>query len=87
MITRCWLCGAVHTAASAIAEGSVIGPEPVPSDGDSTLCVSCGSWGIFAANTIDGLREPTPAEARQIRRNKLCQLTAEAWLQVRARKQ
>jgi hypothetical protein len=48
----------------------------VPHDGDMSLCIACGWWGIFEAGTI---RSPDAVELLAINHNPDCQRAMRTW--------
>lgn len=56
--SRCPVCDTCHDYQTSVKRGD----DPVPEDGDLTLCIACGSL-LYFDMEIDGcLRLPTAAE-------------------------
>ena len=70
--TICPWCGKRHQLVSAIAEKGVT-KEPVPEDGDATLCVGCGEIALFDHSVKGGLRFPTESESAELAQMHLVQ--------------
>jgi len=41
-------------------------PTARPVDGDYSICIGCGEWGVFEGSAAGGLRKPTDAEYGEI---------------------
>jgi hypothetical protein len=78
--TLCPFCGAVHDGASNVSSNDA------PSDGDVTLCIDCGEWGIFAP-VVGMLRKPTDAEYEFLGTDKDARKVREAWVLLQKIKQ
>jgi len=82
--SRCAWCLHSHQAASAIVPKHRRGDaEPVPKNGDFSICVYCGRFSIFDKGTIGGLRKPTPAEIDDLDRDPIAKVTRRAWLDAK----
>jgi hypothetical protein len=72
--TTCPYCGKVNPLA-----GNVRGPE-APADGDVSLCIGCGHWGVFEAGAPGGMRKTTPLEAARMAGDEDIARVRLAWL-------
>jgi uncharacterized Zn finger protein len=58
---------------------SVTDPGARPSPGDVSMCITCGSWGVF---TECDIRKPTPHELDDIANTPECRRASAAWQRV-----
>lgn len=61
----CPWCEKRHDLVSGIAEKGTK-KEPIPHNGDVTLCVGCGELSVFDDSAKGGLRFPTQEEVKAI---------------------
>lgn len=74
----CWHCFAPNDAATGADH------DEAPTDGDVTLCIECGEWGIFEGESV---RKPTDDEYVEIVDNPITARMRAAWLHVTEKKQ
>lgn len=55
--------------------------EVMPSDGDITMCISCGKWSVFDNGK---LRHVTEAEAEMLARSPIVVAATVAWIRTQA---
>jgi len=73
-MTTCPYCGHDNEAHTCV------GPIPaVPHDGDYSLCIACGFWGIFEGGAI---RRPDRIELVGILRNPECMRVMDVWVEI-----
>jgi hypothetical protein len=86
LLTRCFLCGTVHKYATGVTAKGATATEPQVKDGDASLCINCGAWGIFDSTRPDGMRAPTDQESRELARDPVAQKVVEAWSAARSKR-
>jgi hypothetical protein len=72
--TTCPWCGKKHDRVSGVVEKGSITPEtkePVPEDGDATMCIGCGMLSIFEGTAKGNLRFPSKQEWVELEGEKL----------------
>ncbi|SCK49464.1 hypothetical protein VAR608DRAFT_4927 [Variovorax sp. HW608] len=71
--SACPYCARRHQFASNATDG------PRPKDGDYSLCIGCGHFGIFDHAAPDGIRRTTAGEAAEISMNPDASRVQLAW--------
>lgn len=74
---KCWNCRRKHDLASSLFK------DVTPKNGDVSLCIRCGEWGIFDSNNPNGLRRPTEDEFMEIGESTECRRVREAWVKIK----
>ena len=74
----CWSCGKRFDRAS-LPRGDTVPPQ----QGDISLCMGCGEWGLFDKHWKGGLRQPTHDEYVEIVADEDCTNARAAWLRVK----
>jgi hypothetical protein len=75
-VTYCPFCSGRHDCVAGV------GTNGRPSDGDITLCFTCGEWVFFDKHYKGGLRKPTWNEYQHIAFDPLLKQVRGGWLQV-----
>lgn len=80
--STCPFCGKVNELSDGVTKAGVT-KEPTPTNGDITLCVTCGEWSIVDDTRSDNLRKPSMQEYEIIAKNEVCQKVRDAWVQTK----
>lgn len=80
--STCPFCGKTNDLSSGVTKAGVTN-EPMPKNGDVTLCIGCGEWSIVDDTRSDNLRKPTSLEYENIAADEICQKVREAWVQTK----
>ena len=76
--TRCPWCGYQADRASNADQKE----KDKPNDGDPSICIDCGEWGIFDHEAKNGLRKPTGQEFMEISMDETCRKLRWAWVEI-----
>jgi hypothetical protein len=79
----CSYCGKLHDRTSAVAPKGKYRREPMPEEGDITLCFDCGEWSVY--DSQGQLRKPTEQERIHLRNDIIASQVHEAWERSRRR--
>ena len=76
--SRCWNCGYDCTDATATSWDDQI----KPTDGDLSLCIKCGEWGVFDRGSENGVRPPNWEEFQFIAFDREPRRARAAWVEM-----
>ena len=76
-ISHCPWCGKHFDAATCVGEDAA--KNPLPENGDLSLCIACGEWAVFERKAKGGQRKPNKEEYNYIIENNDTRLLRETW--------